>query len=391
MEKFTVARTSSTSAEVTNDIVLSVTSTTRRIFRASLVQRPGEQEWLVKGSLICQRRKPSNGSWEDAKDVKLSELRAGDGIAVNLDSAQTANLIDGLDSLRAIAAAKGIRWGKRDVVVADPNTVIEVTDANRRRVIEQLIARNYGKDVWDAIAETDPDLATRLSRSRIQDNRQLALDVFSQHLDSLDWSEALWENFFWEHQWIFGYGLRYQFLELEKRQANYGGESYQGTGKQRGEFLALTSGHDSFTVVVEIKKPQTKVFAEREQPYRSGVPIFSPDFVGGVSQAQVNSRTWDTEGSQRNADRDLLEPRRIFTIAPLSILVIGLMKQFDVPQKRRSFELFRRNVHNPEILTFDELFERAKYIVESGVEDSVPPVTDEEASFEAISDEDILF
>jgi hypothetical protein len=391
MEKFTVARTSSTSADVTSDIVLSETSTTRRIFRAWFVRKPDEQEWLVKGSLICQRRKPSHDGWEDAKDLKLSELRAGDGVAVNLDSTQTANLIDGLDSLRAIAETKGVRWGKRDVIVADPSTVVEVTDANRKRVIEQLIARNYGKHVWDAIAETDPDLATRLSRSRIQDNRQLALNVFRQHLDSLDWSESQWEDFFWEHQWIFGYGLRYQFLELEKRQANYGGESYQGTGKQRGEFLARTSGHDSFTVVVEIKKPQTKVFAEREQLYRSGVPIFSPDFVGGVSQAQVNSRTWDVDGSQRDADRELLEPRRIFTIAPLSILVIGSMTQFDKPQKRRSFELFRRNVHNPEILTFDELLARAKYIVESGVEDSAPPITDEEASFEAISDEDIPF
>jgi hypothetical protein len=27
--------------------------------------------------------------------------------------------------------------------------------------------------------------------------------------------------------------------------------------------------------------------------------------------------------------------------------------------------MFRRNINNPEIITFDELFERAKHIVES--------------------------
>lgn len=300
-------------------------------------------------------------------------------------------MIEGLDNLKAIASARGVKWGKRDVIVADPDHVIEVTNANRRRVIEQLIARKYTQDVWDAIAETDPDLATRLSRSRIQDNRQLALDIFRKHSDSLDWSEPQWEDFFWKHQWIFGYGLRYQFMGLEKRQANYGGESYQGTGKQRGEFLARTSGHDSFTVVVEIKKPQTEIFAEREQKYRSGVPIFSSEFIGGVSQAQVNSRTWDTEGSQRSADRELLEPRGIFTIAPLSILVVGSTTQFEKGYRRQSFELFRRNVHNPEILTFDELFARAKYIVGSGVEGTAARPTDDEASFEAITDEDIPF
>ena len=389
MEKFTVTRTSHTSAEVVDDIVLGQTSTTRRIFRATFTRKPDEAEWHVKGSLICQRKTASH-TWGDLKDLKLSELRSGEGVAVTLDSAQTANLIDGLDSLKAIAASKGVRWGKRDLVVADSNQVLQVTDTNRKRVIEQLINRNYGKDVWDAISDTDPDLATRLSHARIQDNRQLALDVFKQQLSSLDWSELEWQNFFWKHQWIFGYGLRYQFLGLEQREASYGGESYKGTGKQRGEFLARTSGDERFTVVVEIKKPQTQFFVEPEQTYRSGVPKFSSEFIGGVSQAQVNARTWDTEGSQRAADRDLLEPRRIFTIAPLSILVIGSTTQLGKQHRRQCFELFRRNVHNPEIMTFDELFARASYIVDSG--DGMKTVLErEQVPFEPVEEDDIPF
>ncbi len=260
---------------------------------------------------------------------------------------------------------------------------MEVTDRNRKVVIEQLIARKYGPEVWDAIAQTEPDLATRLSRSRIQNERELALSVFDAHLRSQDWSEPEWEEFFWKNQWIFGYGLRYQFLGLEQRQANYGGESYKGSGKQRGEFLARSAGYESFTVVVEIKKPQTPIFAERE--YRSGVPGFSPEFIGGVSQAQVNSRTWDTEGSQRLADRELLEKRRIFTIVPLSILVIGSLGQLEKAHRRQSFELFRRNVHNPDILTFDELFERAKYIVQAEIESSA------EEPGDVLDDNDIPF
>jgi len=390
MENFTVTRTSPTSAEA-NDIVLSETSTTRRIFRAIFVRKPDEAEWHVKGSLICQRKTASN-TWGDLKDLKLSELRSGEGVAVTLDSAQTANLIDGLDSLKAIAASRGVRWGKQHLIVADPNQVLQVTDMNRKRVIEQLINRNYGQDVWDAIADTNPDLATRLSHARIQSNRQLALDTFQQHLSKLDWSEPDWQNFFWEHQWIFGYGLRYQFLGLEQREASYGGESYKGTGKQRGEFFARTSGEESFTVVVEIKKPQTQVFVEPEQKYRSGVPKFSPEFIGGVSQAQVNGRTWDTEGSQRASDREMLEPRRIFTIAPLSILVIGSTTQLGKQHRRQCFELFRRNVHNPEIMTFDELFARAKYIVDSGIGHETEGAPEREhVPFEPIEDDDIPF
>ena len=32
-------------------------------------------------------------------------------------------------------------------------------------------------------------------------------------------------------------------------------------------------------------------------------------------------------------------------------------------EKYRSFELYRRNISRPEIITFDELYERAKFIV----------------------------
>jgi hypothetical protein len=353
--------------------VLGQTATTRRIFRPKFVRRPDERQWRIEGSLICQR-KSSKDVWDDTKELKLSQLKAGDCVAVNLDSTQTENLINGLDDLKAIAAQRGVELGRKEVVVADPNQVVEVTDKNRKRVVEQLIARQYGQEIWDAIAQTDPDLATRLSRSRIQNEREEALSTFEAHLKSQDWSEPQWEDFFWKNQWIFGYGLRYQFLGLEQRQATYGGESYKGTGKQRGEFLARTVGYESFTVVVEIKKPQTPIFAERE--YRSGVPSFSQDFIGGVSQAQVNSRTWDIEGSQRLTDRDLLERRRIYTIAPLSILVIGLLGQLEKAHRRQAFQLFRRNVHNPEILTFDELFERAKFIAQAGIESSTEETTE---------------
>jgi len=36
----------------------------------------------------------------------------------------------------------------------------------------------------------------------------------------------------------------------------------------------------------------------------------------------------------------------------------------DTHAKRISFELLRRNIGNPEILTFDEILERAKYIID---------------------------
>jgi hypothetical protein len=44
----------------------------------------------------------------------------------------------------------------------------------------------------------------------------------------------------------------------------------------------------------------------------------------------------------------------------------------DSISKRNTFELFRRNITSPEILTFDELYERAKFIVEQESERGRP-------------------
>jgi hypothetical protein len=82
-----------------------------------------------------------------------------------------------------------------------------------------------------------------------------------------------------------------------------------------------------------------------------------------VTQVQVNCRTWDNEGSRTEANREILGPRRIHTVEPKGILVIGRLSQLSTFDQRQSFELFRRGLFNPEILTFDELYQRAEFIV----------------------------
>lgn len=61
----------------------------------------------------------------------------------------------------------------------------------------------------------------------------------------------------------------------------------------------------------------------------------------------------------------------LFNIEPRSCLVVGSLDQFQTDHgpnipKFRSFELYRRHTGRPEIITFDELLERARFIVEHG-------------------------
>lgn len=60
---------------------------------------------------------------------------------------------------------------------------------------------------------------------------------------------------------------------------------------------------------------------------------------------------------------------QLFNVEPKSFLVVGTLSEFIKSDavhagKFRDFELFRKNTWRPEIVTFDELLERARFIVE---------------------------
>ena len=84
--------------------------------------------------------------------------------------------------------------------------------------------------------------------------------------------------------------------------------------------------------------------------------------VAGVGE-RVNRR--DAEGFE-TADLTYL-------IRPRSFLIIGRLFEFvnepgrHHPEKIRSFELARRHLQEPEVVTFDELLARAEWIVNSSV------------------------
>jgi hypothetical protein len=64
----------------------------------------------------------------------------------------------------------------------------------------------------------------------------------------------------------------------------------------------------------------------------------------------------------------------IFRVQPKSYLVIGnLRTMMDSDERFTCFQLFRSSLMAPEILTYDELYERAKCIVETLGGEQLPP------------------
>lgn len=358
VERYKMHSTSRQSA-VVEGRVLSCTATTRLFLLPEIVRNPKHSEAKVKVTLVHQR-KALSGAWQNEPSPPLSALKAGEARKLILDCEQTLNLNKELKNLYAIGDEVGVRPGDARLVVA-PETEVIITDQNRANIIKSLLSKGYSDDVWDTLVKTQPDLATRLSYARIHAERTSALATFKTNLKLAE-GETWWQEFFERNTWIFGYGLNYKILKTVQSQPRYGGSALDGRGMQKGDFLQRTEAETKFTVLVEIKRPDTQLLGN--DVYRNGACELGKELTGGVSQMQANCNKWEKEGSQTENNKEALLKEKIFTVQPKGILVIGQTRQLDKISKRNTFELFRRNVVNPEIITFDELYERAKYIVE---------------------------
>jgi hypothetical protein len=192
--------------------------------------------------------------------------------------------------------------------------------------------------------------------------------------------EAVWQGFFERNPWVFGLGLAPVFLSAldgKKLEQVVSGYSIAAEGK-RVDALMKTNGLLSALCFVELKTHQTPLLASK--PYRPGAWAVSSEVSGAIAQChatvqaamerlQTRLSLIDDEGNPVGEDYFLYRPR--------SYLVVGCLEEFTTINganelKFRSFELFRRSLGTPEVVTFDELLERARASLSLG---SVPTST----------------
>jgi hypothetical protein len=232
----------------------------------------------------------------------------------------------------------------------------EIVAALRQRDVESIKSIIRQLSSTDQVSLSEEDVNELLKRKE-------RLNAFSNALGE-HLKEGSWQKFFKDNKWIFGYGLNYVILKLEESQPNVGGTQIDRTGGQMPDYLGSTSGKVRFTVLVEIKTPDTPLLAGPEE-LRSGAWRLSQELTDALAQTQANIDKWNVEGSRTDENRDRLEREDIFTVKPKGIVVIGCLEEVrGTRHKLQTFERFRKSIHGVEIITFDELHDRARFIVE---------------------------
>lgn len=187
-------------------------------------------------------------------------------------------------------------------------------------------------------------------------------------------NEDVWQNFFEINPWIFGYGLQLvacEGLDNEKlEQTVVGNDIIDGSGK-RIDALLKTKGNISKILFCEIKTHFSNSLIETYE--RPGVFVPARELRGAVAQIQktIHKVTLKLQENYLKPIRDDGNPtgEELLFVKPRGIVVIGKLDDFKTEnginyEKLSSFELYRQQVSGVEIITYDELYERVKFIVE---------------------------
>ncbi len=194
--------------------------------------------------------------------------------------------------------------------------------------------------------------------------------VSTKALTSKNSAEQVWQEFFEKNKWIFGYGLLYIStvgVLGEKLEQSLQSGSIFGSGS-RPDAVMRTRGALSTLCLAEIKTHTTQLLANDK---RGGSFLISKGLNDAVSQCQTSVsvaeerihryfRPMDEQGFPAS---DV-----IFNYRPRSILVIGNLSEFVNEngfsvERFRTFEMYRRSLVSPEIITYDELYDRANSLI----------------------------
>lgn len=348
-------------------VVLRETSTGRLVFMPSLVEHPGSVDTFVRGTFLYQKKKPS-GAWQDYEPIPLSSLRDGEGVKLELKSAETHMLFKELGDLYSIAQDYGIPIGDQTFVRAPRNELLRqlLNDDELDKILAEGTGGDLLKKFLTWLTRDIGPLTTTLGNLQPSElinfdaavgaaRLKLLLDEYEENQDNDN--EAYWQKLFEQHSWVLSQVCS-QPLVIIRGQAYVGGKNINNRDGNVVDFLYKNGITDNATLI-EIKTPVTTLLAPRE--YRNNTYPPSGELSGATQQLLVDrlSLIQEYESLTRNG-----EPQ-FRTFSPRSVLVIGNAgQQLTARGKRQSFELYRGNLRGVDIITFDELQKKISLVIE---------------------------
>lgn len=340
MSNTITTKSTSKSSATGQDIELRATSNTRLIFRPEVVDNPHDSRASVRGTFIFQKKK-GHSKWEDYPSFKLSQVREGEHIKLELKTSELLKFIEELDRYYKIFERYGIVRGEANFTV---------TPGNVESVILQFLqnTENFEK-LQDLRIE---DLKKWNAISKINTLKKV-LKTWETNKNNK--TEEFWQTFFKQNSWLIAQVFSYPVI-LFKDKAYVGGKSIDNKDGNIIDFVFKNRFTEN-VLLVEIKTPVTQILGGH---YRNKIYYLSSDLSGSISQILKYK-----DELQKNYYNLMQTNEEEFqTFNPKCMLIIGNLTNENFDQyKQRSFELLRNDSKQIEIVTFDELFQKVQMLI----------------------------
>ena len=225
---------------------------------------------------------------------------------------------------------------------------IKITDTDKQAAMS-MVAEDKS-----AVKQTDSVTLAKL-KSNIELVSLERLIGSYEDLLSKRTKEDTWQQLFNQNPFILSLAFGYPAIKISD-QASVGGKRLTGGGEKITDYL-IKNGVTNNLALIEIKKPSSSLI--NKTAYRESVYCASTELTGSVTQVldqcyQLQQNIAMIKNNSRIYD--------IESYAIHCILVIGEMPANE--DKKKSFEIYRRNSKNVQIITFDELLLKLKQLHE---------------------------
>ena len=258
-----------------------------------------------------------------------------------------ANTVNETTTYNAVADILGVprramKYGRsalRKVLTAVGNDERPLSDGEQDELVGTL-TRNAS-----SILKREPGviegLASGIEMARVRDILDNLRRMMAEGLPERTWQEFLAANPFILSM-VFG-----RPIVKVGDQASVGTRTIKGSGGRIADFLVRNSLTNN-AALVEIKTPAAKLLQARA--YRNSVYVPSGELVGAINQVLDQKSRFEQEiAAIRNQNRSLeLEAHHVHACVLAGTMPVG-------EDRVRSFELFRHNLKDVVVVTFDEL------------------------------------
>ncbi|MGP4689619.1 Shedu immune nuclease family protein [Agrobacterium pusense] len=204
------------------------------------------------------------------------------------------------------------------------------------------------------IVKSEPSEILSLQREIETVTLEELIDRMERKIGQKSLTESDWQSFLSENAFILRLAFGVPALIFEEQLA-VGGTRFDGGGGKLADY-ALRAGLLGNLAIVEIKTP-TADLVERKS-YRGDLHAPTKELSGAVSQVLDQRYRLQMDIKGKKIDSEVYD---VYTYAVQCVVIAGLVPETE--PMRKSFELYRSNLKDVVVLTFDELVAKLRALL----------------------------